>query len=88
MHTAAQPSHDWAACNPTIDFAINATGTLYLLEAMRKYCPEAMFIFTDTNKVYGDHPNNLSLVEHEMRWEVDPSHRWAEHGFDESLSID
>ncbi len=88
VHTAAQPSHDWAAREPITDFGINATGTLNILELTRLYSPETPFIFTSTNKVYGDTPNHLPLVEHETRWEVDPSHPYAEHGIDESMSID
>ncbi len=88
VHAAAQPSHDWAAREPITDFGINATGTLNLLELTRLYSPETPFIFTSTNKVYGDTPNHLPLVEHETRWEVDPSHPYAEHGIDESMSID
>jgi CDP-paratose 2-epimerase len=88
VHTAAQPSHDWAAREPNVDFTVNANGTLVLLEATRKFCPDAVFIFTSTNKVYGDLPNELPLVEHATRWELTPSHHFAEHGFDESLSID
>ena len=88
VHTAAQPSHDWAAREPLTDFSVNATGTLVLLEATRKYCPEATFIFTSTNKVYGDLPNSLPLVETETRWEVDASHTYAKDGIDESMSID
>ena len=88
IHTAAQPSHDWAARDPAKDFTVNANGTLVLLEATRKYCPEAVFVFTSTNKVYGDTPNHLPLVEKETRWEVDSSHRYAEHGIDETMSID
>lgn len=88
IHTAAQPSHDWAAREPLTDFGINATGTLNLLELTRQYCPDAVFIFTSTNKVYGDTPNRLPLVEIESRWEVDLSHPYAEHGIDESMSID
>jgi CDP-paratose 2-epimerase len=88
IHTAAQPSHDWAAKEPFTDFGVNATGTLNILEATRKYCPGAVFIFTSTNKVYGDTPNFLPLVEHETRWEVDASHPFFEHGIDESMSLD
>ena len=88
VHTAAQPSHDWAAKDPHTDFSVNATGTLNLLEATRQYCPKASFIFTSTNKVYGDNPNLLPLVEEETRWEIDPSHPYREHGIDETLSID
>ena len=88
VHTAAQPSHDWAARAPHEDFGVNATATLNLLEAARNHCPEAPFIFTSTNKVYGDTPNRLPLVEHELRYELDPSHPFAERGIDESMSID
>ena len=88
VHCAAQPSHDWAAREPMTDFTVNALGTLVLLEATRKFCPEAVFILTSTNKVYGDTPNRLPLVEHATRWELDTSHRWSEHGIDESMSID
>jgi CDP-paratose 2-epimerase len=88
VHTAAQPSHDWAAREPFTDFSVNAQGTLVLLEATRQFCPAAAFIFTSTNKVYGDAPNALPLVELETRWELDPTHAYAAHGIDESLSID
>jgi len=88
IHTAAQPSHDWAAREPLTDFGVNATGTLNLLELTRQHAPEATFIFTSTNKVYGDAPNHLPLVEQETRWELDPGHPWAAHGIDESMSID
>ncbi|MCX6982999.1 MAG: NAD-dependent epimerase/dehydratase family protein [Verrucomicrobia bacterium] len=87
VHAAAQPSHDWAAREPHTDFGVNATGTLNLLEAARQFCPEAVFIFTSTNKVYGDTPNRLPLLELEKRWEIDPSHRYRE-GIDETMSID
>ncbi|HUC80440.1 MAG TPA: NAD-dependent epimerase/dehydratase family protein [Flavisolibacter sp.] len=88
VHAAAQPSHDWAAREPHTDFGVNAIGTLNLLEATRKYCPDAVFIFTSTNKVYGDTPNHLPLIELENRWELDPSHPFGEHGIDETMSID
>lgn len=88
VHCAAQPSHDWAAREPVTDFSVNAMGTLVLLEAARKHSPEAPFIFTSTNKVYGDTPNTLPLVETERRWELAPEHPWSEHGIDESMSID
>jgi len=87
VHAAAQPSHDWAAREPFTDFGVNAVGTLNLLEACRQHCPDAVFIFTSTNKVYGDTPNALPLVEQETRWEIDPSHPFAS-GIDESMSID
>lgn len=88
VHTAAQPSHDWAARDPAIDFSVNATGTLNLLEATRKHSPDAVFIFTSTNKVYGDTPNRLPLVEADTRWTLDPSHPWAQNGIPEEMSID
>jgi len=87
VHTASQPSHDWAARDPMTDFTVNANGTLTLLEATRQFCPEAVFIFTSTNKVYGDTPNSLPLVEQETRWEIDTSHPYFV-GIDESMSID
>ena len=88
VHTAAQPSHDWAAKEPLTDFGVNAQGTLHILEMARLHAPGGVFIFTSTNKVYGDAPNALPLVELESRWELEPGHRWAEHGIDESMSID
>ncbi len=88
VHTAAQPSHDWAAREPSTDFTVNANGTLVMLEAVRQHCPEAVFIFTSTNKVYGDTPNFLPLTERAFRWEVDLSHPYGEHGIDETMSID
>ncbi|NEO85871.1 MAG: NAD-dependent epimerase/dehydratase family protein [Spirulina sp. SIO3F2] len=87
IHTAAQPSHDWAARDPHMDFTVNANGTLNLLQATRTYCPEAPFIFTSTNKVYGDTPNRLPLIEQETRWEIDPSHTYTT-GIREDMSID
>jgi CDP-paratose 2-epimerase len=87
VHTAAQPSHDWAARAPLVDFEVNALGTLHLLEATRQYCPDAVFIFTSTNKVYGDTPNRLPLVELEKRWEIPQDHGFA-LGIDETMSID
>ena len=88
IHTAAQPSHDWAAREPFTDFTVNANGTLNMLEATRQFCPDAPFIFTSTNKVYGDSPNSLPLVEQESRWEVDPAHKFADKGISEEMSID
>jgi CDP-paratose 2-epimerase len=88
IHTAAQPSHDWAAREPITDFTVNANGTLNMLEATRKYSPGAVFIFTSTNKVYGDTPNLLPLIELETRWEINPSHPFSKDGIDESMSID
>jgi CDP-paratose 2-epimerase len=88
LHTAAQPSHDWAAKEPFTDFTVNANGTLNALEATKRYCPDAVFIFTSTNKVYGDTPNLLPLVELETRWEIDESHPYFAKGIDETMSID
>ena len=88
VHCAAQPSHDWAAREPFTDFSVNATGTLNLLEMTRKYCKDAVFIFTSTNKVYGDSPNYLPLVEKETRWELSSKHTFFDHGIDETMSID
>lgn len=88
VHTAAQPSHDWAAKEPLTDFTVNANGTLNMLELTRQNCADAVFIFTSTNKVYGDNPNFLPLVEHETRWEVDQNHSYFKNGIDENMSID
>jgi CDP-paratose 2-epimerase len=86
IHTAAQPSHDRAADIPFDDFDTNAVGTLNLLEAARQNCPEAPFIHMSTNKVYGDLPNSIPLVELESRWEyADPEYL---NGISESFSID
>lgn len=88
IHTAAQPSHDWAAKEPFTDFSINANGTLNVLEATRASAPNAVFIFTSTNKVYGDTPNYLPLIELPTRWEVSEKHPFFKNGIDESMSID
>jgi CDP-paratose 2-epimerase len=87
VHTAAQPSHDWAASAPHVDFGVNAGGTLNLLEAARTYCPDATFIFTSTNKVYGDTPNRLPLVELDERLELPVDHPYHD-GIPTSMSID
>ena len=87
LHTAAQPSHDWAARDPQMDFTVNANGTLNLLQATRESSPEGVFIFTSTNKVYGDAPNRLPLIERDKRWEIDPTHTYA-NGIREDMSID
>ena len=87
IHTAAQPSHDWAAREPITDFGVNATGTLNLLEATRRHCADAVFIFTSTNKVYGDAPNHLPLEELPQRWEIKAGHPYV-NGIDENLTID
>jgi CDP-paratose 2-epimerase len=88
IHAAAQPSHDWAAREPLTDFGVNATGTLHMLECTRKYAPAAAFAFLSTNKVYGDTPNRMHLVEGETRFEPEPHHPFFEHGIDESMTID
>lgn len=86
VHTAAQPSHDLAASRPFDDFDVNAVGTLNLLEATRSACPEAPFVHMSTNKVYGDAPNEISLIERETRWEYsDPTFAG---GIDERCRID
>ena len=87
VHTAAQPSHDWAASDPQTDFGVNANGTLNLLEATRAHAPAASFVFCSTNKVYGDTPNRLPLEERELRLELPESHRYH-RGIDASMSID
>ena len=87
IHAAAQPSHDWAKNKPFIDFDINAKGTLNLLELTKLYCPKAPFIFMSTNKVYGDNPNYLPLVEKKTRWEINSTHKFKS-GIDEVMSID
>jgi CDP-paratose 2-epimerase len=88
VHTAAQPSHDWAAKEPLTDFSVNAIGTMNLLELTRLFFPKATFVFTSTNKVYGDTPNRLNLVEQETRYEYfdKESGRFGE--VDENMSID
>jgi CDP-paratose 2-epimerase len=87
VHTAAQPSHDWAVKEPITDFTVNALGTLNLLECTHLFCPNATFIFTSTNKVYGDTPNNLPLIELGSRYELLPEHKFYK-GIDETMSID
>lgn len=87
IHSAAQPSHDWAATNPRLDYMVNSYGTLNMLESFRTYCPEATFIFTSTNKVYGDNPNNLDLVEDKTRYRIKKGSPY-EFGISENMSID
>jgi CDP-paratose 2-epimerase len=87
IHTAAQPSHDWAASDPQTDFTVNANGTLNLLEATRKHAPGAAFIFCSTNKVYGDTPNRLPLEVAGDRLELPREHRYW-RGIDSTMSID
>ncbi|MFV2017960.1 NAD-dependent epimerase/dehydratase family protein [Micromonospora sp. LOL_023] len=87
IHTAAQPSHDWAVRDPFTDFDVNAGGTLNVLQNVREHCPEAPVIHCSTNKVYGDRPNSLPLIEQETRWEITPDHPYA-GGITEDMSID
>ncbi len=87
IHTAAQPSHDWALRDPYTDFDVNAVGTLNILQNVREHCIEAPVIHCSTNKVYGDRPNSLPLVELETRWEIEPGHAY-EQGIREDMSID
>ena len=87
VHAAAQPSHDWAASDPHTDWSVNATGTLNLLQAAREHCPDTPFVFLSTNKVYGDTPNFLPLVDAESRLELPEDHRWF-GGIDTEMSID
>ena len=87
VHTAAQPSHDWAASDPQTDFTVNANGTLNLLQAARDHKPDATFIFCSTNKVYGDLPNALPLLDLPKRLELPEYHRWYA-GIDTTMSID
>jgi CDP-paratose 2-epimerase len=87
VHAAAQPSHDWAASDPQTDFGVNAQGTMNLLEAVRRHAPDAPFVFCSTNKVYGDLPNHLPLVEEELRLELPKGHRYHD-GIDTTMSID
>ena len=87
IHSAAQPSHDWAKKKPFIDFNINALGTLNLLNLTTKYSNKAPFIFLSTNKVYGDNPNLLPLKELNSRWEISKKHKYFK-GINESMSLD
>jgi CDP-paratose 2-epimerase len=87
IHTAAQPSHDWAASDPQTDFGVNANGTLNLLEATRRHASDATFIFCSTNKVYGDTPNFLPLAVVGDRLDLPAEHRYW-RGIDTTMSID
>ena len=87
VHCAAQPSHDYGKNFPFLDFSINATGTLNLLELTKKYCPDSPFIFMSTNKVYGDNPNKLKIFEKKTRWELSQKDKIFK-GISENFSID
>jgi len=87
IHCAAQPSHDWAYKDPLIDYEVNSSATFNLLNLTKEYCPESSFIYISTNKVYGDNPNKLQLVEKEKRYEIKKNHQYY-RGIDETMSID
>ena len=87
IHCAAQPSHDYGKNFPKIDFDVNASGTLNLLELTKKFCPKSPFIFMSTNKVYGDNPNKLKIIEKKNRYELSKSNKFFK-GIDESMSVD
>jgi CDP-paratose 2-epimerase len=87
IHCAAQPSHDYGKNYPRIDFDVNASGTLNLLELTKKYCPNSVFIFMSTNKVYGDNPNKLKIIENKTRWELNKNDIYFK-GINETFSID
>ena len=87
IHCAAQPSHDYGKTNPVVDFNVNATGTLNLLELTKKYCPDSPFIFMSTNKVYGDNPNKLNLIKNKNRYELPSKNKYLK-GINEKFSID
>ena len=87
IHCAAQPSHDYGKNFPKIDFDVNASGTLNLLELTKKFCPKSPFIFMSTNKVYGDNPNNLKIIEKKNRYELSKSNKFFK-GIDENMSVD
>ncbi len=88
IHCAAQPSHDWAAKQPFVDYSVNATGTLNILESIRQNCPKAKLAFLSTNKVYGDRPNKLPLDEKRKRFEVKKNNNFFKNGINELMSID
>ena len=87
IHCAAQPSHDYGKNYPILDFNVNATGTLNLLELTKKFCPDAPFIFMSTNKVYGDNPNKVPLIKKKFRYEVSKKSKYFK-GINEEFSID
>lgn len=88
VHTAGQPSDNWAAKQPLVDLNVNAVGTMNLLETVRAHCPDAVVVLTSTRKVHGDAADSLPLVETSTRWEIEPSHPYHEHGVDESIRGD
>ena len=86
IHCAAQPSHDYGKTNPVVDFNVNATGTLNLLELTKKYCPDSPFVFMSTNKVYGDNPNKLNFIKNKNRYELPKKNKYTK-GINEKFSI-
>ena len=87
IHSAAQPSHDWAKKNIELDYEINASATLKLLLMFKNYCPKSKFIFMSTNKVYGDTPNNIKFFEKKTRYSIPENHLFSK-GVDETMNID
>jgi CDP-paratose 2-epimerase len=87
VHTAAQPAHDWAVREPKTDFDVNARGTLNMVDATKRFCPNAVFIYTSTSKVYGDNPNRIGFEKFGKRWDLPEKHEFW-HGIPESFSID
>tara|TARA_Y100000590_G_scaffold33501_1_gene36749 strand:- start:2060 stop:3106 length:1047 start_codon:yes stop_codon:yes gene_type:complete len=88
IHSAAQPSHDWAVNGPLIDYSVNSTGTLNILESFRIFCPNAKLAYLSTNKVYGDRPNFLPLEEKKERYELKKNNKYHKKGIDENMSVD
>ena len=88
IHCAAQPSHDWAASEPLVDFSVNATGTLNILENTKLSCPKAKLAHLSTNKVYGDRPNKLPVLEKKQRYEIKKNNKFYNKGINESMNID
>jgi len=88
IHCAAQPSHDWAAKEPFVDYSINSTGTLNILENLRLYCPKAKLAHLSTNKIYGDRPNTLPIQEKRKRYEIKKNNKFYKKGIDEYMNID
>ena len=88
IHSAAQPSHDWAAKKPLVDYSINSTGTLNILENLRLNCPNAKLAYLSTNKVYGDRPNTLPIQEYKKRYEIKKNNKFYKKGIDESMNVD
>ena len=88
IHCAAQPSHDWASFEPFVDYSINSTGTLNILENLRLNCPNAKLAHLSTNKVYGDRPNFLPLAEKNKRYDLKKNNKLYKKGIGENMNID